>query len=231
MKKHIFFKLAKKENSSQVFLRIFFQRQFKPFDSTFRETIFYLLSSLLTFTCYMPWDKTFFHVVYYPVSARIPLQISGILLYRAEMVKVLAPYKWNINSLKICGFPILFITLSRFLLCTFSQIFHSPLDIFLLSTAKKISDAKGRSGIGRLTKTRIGIKQNYYGGCILYNQIHVEKMSCGDILGHVFSIEDNLNHEDCPASLTSWRSYQTDLTNEAQKHRVIKNTPSFSYCS
>ena len=120
MKKHIFFKFAKKENPSQVFLRIIFQRQFKLFDSTFRETIFYLLSSLLILTCYMPWDKTFFHVVYYPVSARIPLQKSGILLYRAEMVKVLAPCKWNINSLKICCFPILFITLSRFLLCTFS---------------------------------------------------------------------------------------------------------------
>ena len=78
---------------------------------------------------------------------------------------------------------------------------------------KKLSDGKGLTGRGRPTSEAINTLQNYYGMSIRQNldNIYAMKKSVFATLFHCTDIKDeDVRHQFCPRSETSWCLYQRD---------------------
>lgn len=83
---------------------------------------------------------------------------------------------------------------------------------------KKLSDDKGISGAGRLTKQRIDTLQNYFGMAIRQNKGELQSMQRAVLasLYHVASTDANPQHGLCPCD--SWCKYSDDPENYKHKH-------------
>lgn len=93
--------------------------------------------------------------------------------------------------------------------------------------SRKLSDGKGISGKGRLTKQRMDTLQNYFGIGIRSNKGNREAMKSAiwASLYHVASTEESPDHSRCPSGGDSWCGYQRDVTNQTQLYKHTNGLP------
>ncbi|XP_074661498.1 uncharacterized protein LOC141914130 [Tubulanus polymorphus] len=84
---------------------------------------------------------------------------------------------------------------------------------------KKLADGKGIGGLGRLTKMKIDVLQNYFGLAIRQNTGNLIDMQNNLMasLYHVASTDENPNHHKCPSGDDTWCKFNKD-PNFKHKH-------------
>ncbi|XP_070579536.1 uncharacterized protein [Ptychodera flava] len=89
---------------------------------------------------------------------------------------------------------------------------------------QKLSDGKGLTGRGRLTRSLINSIQIFYGMALRNNKGNAKAMSESTkaIVAHYSSTYDNPKHDFCPKGGDSWCKYQSDLATGKCTYRPLK---------